>query len=66
MGDGNPDASDYYVFDNYYGSCSGCDTLLHIVEFMSGLPSKDDVDSLMKLCLHMVQRMRCLSDLLND
>ena len=25
-----PSCGDYWIFDNYYGSCSGCDTLLSI------------------------------------
>lgn len=61
-----PDAYNYYVFDNYYGSCSGCDTLLGISECESGIPTKEQVDEYMTLCLHMIQRMKCLGDLLKD
>lgn len=61
-----PSVSNYYVFDNYYGSCSGSDTLLGISEYDSGLPTKEQVDKYMTLCLHMVQRMKCLGDLWDD
>nr|DAW10753.1 MAG TPA: hypothetical protein [Caudoviricetes sp.] len=59
-----PDAQHYYVFDNYYGSCSCCDTLLGISGYESGIPTKEQVDEYMTLCLHMVQRMKWLGDLL--
>lgn len=57
-----PSTSNYYIFDNYYGSCSGCDTLLGISEYEEGIPTKEQVDKYMKLCLHIVQRMKRLSD----
>lgn len=59
-----PESTHYYVFDNYYGSCSGCDTLLGISQYEEGIPEKEQVDKYMTLCLHMVQRMKCLGDLL--
>lgn len=58
-----PNIGDYYVFDNYYGSCSGCDTLLGISNYDEGYPSEEQVSEYMNLCLHMVQRMKCLSKL---
>lgn len=63
-----PNASDYYIFDNDYGSCSGCDTLLGIIGYGStdGFPNEDMVNKLITLCLHMVQRMKCIDNLWNE
>lgn len=61
-----PSSYNYYVFDNYYGSCSGCDTLLGISRYDVGFPTKEQVDGYMTLCLHMVQRMKRLGDLWNN
>lgn len=59
-----PSIYDYYVFDNYYGSCSACDTLEHIlmdeVHYGTSIPTTEGVEKLMTLCLHMVQRMKKL------
>lgn len=56
---------DYFIFDNEYGSCSGCDTLLGIIGYgdYDEVPATDMIDELMTLCLHMVQRMKCLANL---
>lgn len=56
-----PDAEDYIVTDTYYGSCSGCDTLLSILSYSEDLPSESQVKELMTLALHLVQKMRWLS-----
>ena len=60
-----PSATEYFVFDNSYGSCSGCDTLLGIIDYgdYDEVPATDMVNGLMTLCLHMVQRMKCLANL---
>ena len=59
-----PSVSDYFIFDNNYGSCSGCDTLLRIIEFdYDQIPNDYQVENLMKLFLHMIQRIKCLSRL---
>lgn len=60
-----PSATDYFIFDNSYGSCSGCDTLLSIIDYGFGgePPTTNMVNELMTLCLHMVQRMKCLANL---
>ena len=42
----------------YYGSCSGCDTILGITQYQTGLPRHDQVDELMDLCLSLVQRIK--------
>lgn len=64
-----PCIEDYIVFDNEYGSCSGCDMLQYIqcVGNYEGEPPTDEqVDLYMTLCLHMVQRMKYLKDLYKD
>lgn len=48
-----------------YGSCSGCDTLQSISSYDKGLPSKEQVDDYMTLCLHMIQNIKCFGDI-ND
>lgn len=60
-----PDVDEYFIFDNNYGSCSGCDTLLGIIGYGSNdcFPNEDVVNKLMTLCLHMVQRMKCIDNL---
>lgn len=56
-----PDINDYYWTNDYYGSCSGCDTLLSIIDDGGGLPSEKQVDEYMTLCLHQVQRLKKLN-----
>lgn len=60
-----PSATDYFIFDNYYGSCKGCDILLSIVGYgnLGVPPTIGMIAELMSLCLHMVQRMKCLANL---
>ena len=53
---------DYLITYNYYGSCSGCDTLLSILGYSDDLLSEEQVNDLMTLSLHIIQRMRRLSD----
>ena len=55
-----PSINDYVITDNYYGSCSGCDTLLAISEYSDDLPSKEQVKEYMTIALHLVQKMRWL------
>lgn len=57
-----PGASDYIWFDNYYGSCSGCDTLQSISNYDDGPPTEAQVNKYMDLALHMVQRMKWLRE----
>lgn len=45
-----------------YGSCSGCDTLQDIFNYESGKPSDSQVDQIHDLCLHMMQKMKKLSE----
>lgn len=56
-----PSVEDYVMTHNYYGSCPGCDTLLGILGYEDN-PTDDQVDGLMTLCLHLIQKMKRLSD----
>lgn len=55
-----PSINDYVVTNNYYGSCSGCDTLLSISNYEYGLPNKEQVKEYMTIALHLVQKLRWL------
>jgi len=57
-----PFINDYLITDNYYGSCSGCDTLKSIRCYEDGLPSKEKVKEYMTVALHLVQKMKWLED----
>lgn len=49
-----PSPNDYLVTYEYYGSCSGCDTLMSIQE-----DSKEElVTGLMDMSLHLIQNMK--------
>ncbi len=50
-----------YVYTNtYYGSCSGCDTLLSISNYSSGLPNEQQIKEYMDLALHLLQKCKML------
>ena len=54
--DYQPSVDEYVYTSNYYGSCSGCDTLLNITNYeLDELPSKEQVEELMTLFLHLLQ-----------
>lgn len=55
-----PDVSDYVMTHNYYGSCSGCDTLLSIISY-DELPTADQVKNYMLIALHLIQNCKWLS-----
>lgn len=60
-----PSAYDTFYISVEYGSCSGCDTLLSIVGYYFGETEKlgkEQVDDLMKLCLHLVQNIHRFKD----
>lgn len=57
-----PDVSDYYFTSNYYGSCSGCDSLQGILMMDYDVITEDMADELMTLCLHLLQSMKKLVD----
>lgn len=60
--DYQPNVSDYYFTSNYYGSCSGCDTLQGILCRDYDVITEDMADELMTLCLHLLQSMKKLVD----
>lgn len=51
-----PTASEYVVTYNWYGSCSGCDTLLRL----QCHDKETCIEGIMTLALHMVERMKPL------
>ena len=55
-----PCVRDYVMTHNYYGSCSGCDTLQSIHECKDGLPSDEQIEEFMTLALHLVQKLKWL------
>jgi len=55
-----PDIEQYGIVDTYYGSCSGCDTLLGISAYKTGLPSENQIEQYMTLALHLVQKLKTL------
>ena len=57
-----PDIDDYVYTHVYYGSCSGCDTLLGITRYDDILPNEQQVEDLMTLCLHLLQRCRWMGE----
>ena len=61
-----PDIREYVLTSVSYGSCSGCDTLLSISRYDSGLPTTCQVDDYMTLCLHLFQNMQFLKEEAGD
>lgn len=55
-----PSPDDYVITTVFYGSCSGCDTLLNINCYEEGIPSEQQVKDYMTLCLHLVQNMKTI------
>jgi len=51
-----PNVDDYIYTNTYYGSCSGCDTLLSIQE--DGLTDEEELKDYMTLCLHLLQQCK--------
>lgn len=45
-----------------YGTCSACDTLEGIRQYDSGAPTPEQVDAYMTLALHIVQKIKLMSD----
>lgn len=52
-----PDAYDYIVTHNYYGSCSGCDALQ---SYQFATEGKARIDGIMMIALHLVEKMKPL------
>ena len=54
-----PDIDEYVYTSVYYGSCSGCDTLLSISGYVDDvLPTEEQVKNYMTLSLHLLQKCR--------
>lgn len=65
-----PSIEDYLITHNYYGSCSGCDTLEAIlsdysydedVDYDEQTINKNQISQLMDLSLHLIQKMKFLN-----
>lgn len=50
--------SDYWYVKVSYGSCSGCDTLQGIRDYMDDPPTEEQVKDYLTLCLHIVQGLK--------
>lgn len=58
-----PDISEYVYTHTYYGSCSGCDTLLAILDYdYDEKPNEQQVEDLMQLALHLLQRCKYMEE----
>lgn len=57
-----PDICEYVYTHTYYGSCSGCDTLLSISGYGGELPDKKQIEDYMTLCLHLLQRCTAMTE----
>jgi hypothetical protein len=57
-----PSVEDHWYTSVYYGSCSGCDTLQSISVYDDGLPNGNQVQQYWTLCLHMIQKMKRMTD----
>lgn len=60
-----PDVSDYLFTHQYYGSCSGCDTLQAIQNesmFNPEVPTESQVKDYLLLCQHLVCNMNWLCE----
>ena len=49
-----PTASDYLLTYSYYGSCSGCDSLMAIQDWKDEVPTESQVADYMMLCKDLV------------
>jgi len=56
-----PCETDYVWTTDYYGSCSGCDTLQAISDYDNGKPNEEQVKDYMGLMLNLVQKIKYLS-----
>ena len=57
-----PNIDDYLITHTYYGSCSGCDVIEGIRNYSNGLPTEQQVKEYMILALHLVQKMKRITD----
>lgn len=57
-----PSVEEYVITNTYYGSCSGCDTLLAISSYVGGIPDEEQVKDYIELALHLLQKCRWLEE----
>lgn len=58
-----PDINEYVYTHTCYGSCSGCDTLLAILGYnYDEKPNEQQVEDLMQLALHLLQRCKYMEE----
>ena len=58
-----PDITDYIYTNTYYGSCSGCDTLLSISSYNTDKkPDEEQIKNYMTLALHLLQKCKWLEE----
>ena len=58
-----PDIIDYIYTNTYYGSCSGCDTLLNITSYNTDeKPDEEQIKDYMTLALHLLQKCKWLQE----
>lgn len=53
-----PEPWEYVITYVYYGSCSGCDALMHISNYDDDLPDAEQVEEYTKLCLDILQHCK--------
>ena len=54
--------TDNVYTNNYYGSCSGCDTLLSISGYSNDIPDENQVKDYMLLSLHLIENMKYMEE----
>lgn len=57
-----PSVEEYIYTSNYYGSCSGCDTLQSISMYCCDLPTEQQIKDYMMLALHLIQNFRKMEE----
>lgn len=58
-----PGINEYVYTHTYYGSCSGCDTLLAILDYnYDEKLNEQQVEDLMQLALHLLQRCKYMEE----
>ena len=63
LGTYQPCTEDYIYTNTYYGSCSGCDTLLGICDYNDDeLPDEQQIKGYMLLCLHLLQKIKYMGE----
>lgn len=49
---------DFYTTIAYYGSCSGCDAIMGITGYETGMPDSGQVKDFLDVCLDIVQKIK--------